>query len=279
MKIPESNLPDRQTRILITLFGLFLVVAIGILRYATGSEYAFSLLYLAPIIMVGWYVGFWPGIVVAITGASTWLAADLMMVGSFSSPAVPFINETLRLTVFLIMVYAVTSLRQKLWISRSDYLTGLANVRHFLELADIELRRARRYSRPLTGIFIDLDDFKEINDEFGHETGDKALRLAARCFADGVREIDIVARFGGDEFLILMPETATEDARVVLDRLQVELPETMNAKGWRTTFSAGVATFASPPADATEILRKTDELMYMAKAAGKNTVKYEVIAG
>lgn len=278
MKIPEINLPDRKTQFYIVIFCFFLVVCIGILRYATGPEYAFSLFYLAPIILASWYVGFWAGVIIAITSASSWLAADLFMLSGFSSVAVPFINETLRLIVFIIVVYAVTSLEQRLWISRSDYLTGLANVRHFLELADIELRRARRYSRPLTVIFIDLDDFKLINDKFGHEVGDKALRVAARCLEEGVREIDVVARYGGDEFLILMPETAEEEARSVIERLQVELLECMSEKGWPVTFSAGVATFVKAPLDPAEILRSTDTLMYAAKANGKNTVNYEVIS-
>ena len=271
-------MPDRQTRLYIAAFGLFLVVCIGILRYVTGPEYAFSLFYLAPIILVSWYVGFWAGVVIAVASASSWLAADLFMLSGFSSEAVPFINETLRLLVFLIIAYAVASLRQNLWVSRSDYLTGLANVRHFLELADIELRRARRYSRPVTAIFLDLDDFKQINDKFGHEVGDEALRVAARCLEAGVREIDIVARFGGDEFLVLMPETTVEEARSVVERLQVELLESMSEKGWPTTFSAGVATFTQAPQDTTEILRRTDELMYSAKAAGKNTVNYQAIS-
>jgi diguanylate cyclase (GGDEF)-like protein len=264
---------------LIVTFGLFLVLCIAFLKFITGPEYAFSILYIIPVLLVSWFVGFPSGLVIAFAGAGSWLVADMMNVGSFSSPAVPIINEALRLILFSLFAYAASSLRNRLLLSHSDYLTGLANTRHFIEMAAVEIKRARRYGHPLTATFIDLDDFKKINDLYGHHVGDMALIAAADCLKKGVRDIDIVARFGGDEFIIMMPETSGAEAVKVIERLQSSVLDCMKKNDWPATFSAGVATFETLPDDPIEILRQTDELMYAAKSAGKNAIMHQTITG
>ena len=261
---------------LLTGAGLLVVLGISAIRYFTGPEFALSVFYLLPIILITWLVGFWPGVLVAVVSTLGWLVADLFFLDTFSHVYVPFINESFRLTVFFIIIFLITSLRKRLEISHTDYLTGLANTRWFLELTELELRRARRYMHPITIVFLDLDGFKNVNDTLGHQVGDKVLRDTAGCLLSVVRDTDVVARFGGDEFLILMPETAESSVHVIIDRLQSELAKLLIIEHQSLSFSAGVVTFNEPPEKADDLLRHADMLMYDAKTAGKNTIKYQV---
>jgi diguanylate cyclase (GGDEF)-like protein len=140
----------------------------------------------------------------------------------------------------------------------------------------MEINRARRYEHPLTVAYIDLDNFKTINDRFGHSMGDNLLRLVADTIKNNIRLIDTVVRMGGDEFAILLPETGPEAAKAITRKIQKINLELMQKNGWPVTFSIGVVTFISPPSTVDEILKRSDNLMYSAKNNGKNTIKYEV---
>ena len=139
-----------------------------------------------------------------------------------------------------------------------------------------EINRARRYDHPFTVVCIDLDNFKTVNDCFGHSTGDILLRLIARTIQQNIRVTDTVARLGGDEFAILLPETGRNVAEVILQKVQKINLEIMRRHGCPVTFSIGVATFTSPPSTVDETLRVSDQLMYSAKNNCKNSIQYEV---
>jgi diguanylate cyclase (GGDEF)-like protein len=140
----------------------------------------------------------------------------------------------------------------------------------------MEINRARRYEHPFTVVCIDLDNFKIVNDCFGHSTGDILLRLVARTLQQNIRATDTVARLGGDEFAILLPETGQNVAEVILQRVQKINLDIMRRHGWPVTLSIGVVTFTSPPSTVDETLRISDQLMYSAKNNGKNSIQYEV---
>jgi len=125
--------------------------------------------------------------------------------------------------------------------------------------------------------YMDIDNFKGVNDRFGHQTGNNLLRLVAHRIKANVREVDTVARLGGDEFAILLTETGSESAQAVFRKLQKDLLEAMQENKWPVTFSMGAVTFMRPPIDVEEMIKKADELMYMAKKSGKNTIKHEVL--
>ena len=110
-------------------------------------------------------------------------------------------------------------------MARIDFLTGVLNSRAFYQIATAEIQRSGRYGHPLTLAYIDLDNFKTVNDEFGHSTGDELLKTVARTFSDNLRSSDYVARLGGDEFAILMTETSAQAALNVVARIQVLLEE------------------------------------------------------
>ncbi len=162
-------------------------------------------------------------------------------------------------------------------LSRTDDLTGIMNRRAFTELCMIEIGRARRFENPFSVAFIDLDNFKVVNDKFGHSTGDELLCSVAETIQKNIREIDLFTRLGGDEFMLLLVKSDSESSLEVVKKLQNMLMDVMNKKGWPVTFSIGLVTYNSPPDEVEEIIRNTDELMYAAKQSGKNTIMCKVL--
>ena len=147
----------------------------------------------------------------------------------------------------------------------------MLNARAFGERLTQELERNRRYPRPLTLLYLDLDDFKAVNDAHGHQTGDAVLRLVADAMRSSVRQADVVGRLGGDEFALLMPET---DAKLA-DAAAVRLAESLRKifQGTPTvTASIGVVSCQGGDAVSDDLLRRADQAMYEAKRAGKDRV-------
>jgi diguanylate cyclase (GGDEF)-like protein len=157
----------------------------------------------------------------------------------------------------------------------TDELTGLANRRRFMEVVELELKRAERFQSPLGLLLVDLDDFKLVNDRFGHGTGDEVLRALSDVFRESLRDVDLAARLGGEEFAVLLPETDYSGAAGVAERLRASLASlelaTPDGEGFGVTASFGVAVY--PEAQSVdELLRTADAALYRAKAEGKNRV-------
>jgi len=270
---------DSSSCLIILAFIFALLV--GAIRYLTGPELALSLFYLFPVILVTWKVGKWAGIFISVTSAVSWLAADLMMLNTFSNAAIPYMNETFRLIVFLIITHITFELKKSLEsqkaLARTDFLTKIANRLSFFELANLELSKSTRFGYPLTVLYIDLDDFKNFNDHFGHKAGDLLLRAVAEKIRKNIREIDIFARFGGDEFFLLLSETGVESAHTVANKLQNKLLDLVHKNSWPVTFSTGMVTYERSPGSVDEMVEKADTLMYSAKKKGKNMIQHEVI--
>lgn len=160
--------------------------------------------------------------------------------------------------------------------ARLDPKTGLANTRHFHEVFRQELARASRYRRPLAVIVADLDHFREVNNTHGHLTGDDVLKGIADLLRENVRGMDTAARFGGEEFCILLPETGGLDAVDVAARIReaVERREfEVDGARFHVTLSLGVAAFPDDGAATTDLLRRADEALYQAKSQGRNCVR------
>lgn len=140
----------------------------------------------------------------------------------------------------------------------------------------MELNKAKRFKRPFTIIFLDLDNFKEVNDNFGHDQGDAALCSVARTTAENIRSVDIFARLGGDEFAVFLPETGPDAADTIVKKLHASLLEAMQSNGWPITFSIGVATFDGEIGSVDQMIKKADDIMYSVKSSGKNNIKRQV---
>ncbi len=160
-------------------------------------------------------------------------------------------------------------------LATTDSLTGSLTRRHFFDLAHREFSRAKRYDRKLSAVMIDIDFFKAINDQYGHATGDEALRAVVTRSRHNLREIDLLGRYGGDELIILMPEVGLRDATRAAERLIAAVAETpliTNEHRIDLSASAGVATVEDSP-DLQTMIRRADVALYEAKQAGRNCVR------
>ena len=260
---------------------VFLTLFIGCIRYLTGPDLALSLFFLFPIFAATWFAGCWAGVLMSFLSALSWLAADILLLAPFKQTYVPILNETFRLIVFLIVTFMLTGFKRALNrqkdLAMTDYLTGVANRRAFIEFASIELSRAHRYEYPLSVVSLDLDNFKYVNDHFGHSAGDRLLQIVAETLKRNTRLIDLTARLGGDEFMLLLTRTGNQDARAIVEKLRHEILDVMRTNHWPVTVSIGVMTFTTAPNNVDVLMQKADALMYAAKANGKNQIKLDGI--
>ncbi len=160
-------------------------------------------------------------------------------------------------------------------LARIDELTGLLNRRSFIERTEYEINRARRLDHSLAIAMIDLDNFKEVNDQFSHQIGDQVLREIANLLCINIRNIDIIGRYGGDEITLLMPETTQDNAFQALQRLKNILAEhefICNERVFRVTASIGLACYQAADASFEKMISAADEALYRAKDHGRNQV-------
>ena len=191
----------------------------------------------------------------------------------------PFDRQDLRLLTHLaeqasIALERATLQEQATNLGLTDELTRMYNARYFEQALDREIRRCRRYGSMMALIFVDLDHFKTINDRYGHLMGSQCLAKVAQIMATSVRDVDILARYGGDEFVVILPETTVATAKAVAERLHAEIGSHVFLKetGANVHISAsiGIAGFPDHARTKEEIIRKADEAMYQAKDAGRN---------
>lgn len=162
-------------------------------------------------------------------------------------------------------------------LSHTDELTGLLNMRAFNLVLEKEIARVMRHALPFTVIMIDIDHLKGINDQFGHTTGSRLIKTIAESIKDCVRSSDVLARFGGDEFVILMSHTSTAHAHSAAERIRTAIHNTsFDMKGARisSTVSIGIASFPECTENATDVLDKADMALYKSKQGGRNQVTY-----
>lgn len=168
-------------------------------------------------------------------------------------------------------------------LSRTDALTNLHNRRSILDLLDQELTRVQRKPSPLSVVILDLDHFKKVNDTWGHPMGDRVLQIAARVLRDAVRDGDHVGRYGGEEFMLILPDTRLTDAMTVLERCRQQLVAaevmTDNQDRLQITASFGLVCQDKTPLLASQqLIQHADEALYAAKANGRNRIEVQVLA-
>ncbi len=274
-----------------TALGLSLVVAlalVGWLDYATGPWLSFELLYLAPVMAAAWWLGRAPALTAGLTAGLTWLVAEAW--GHRGEPMRALLwNGSSRLAMLLaigLMGSRIRADRARLQaanqrladlldgaerLARTDPLTGLPNRRAFLERLADELARSKRSGGSICLAYLDLDNFKRLNDRNGHAEGDEFLQQAALAIRDTVRSTDVSARLGGDEFAVLFVEAKPGTTEVLAQRLLHRIRALGDRyPGLDLGVSIGMALFDAPPEKAEDILRRADAAMYQAKSAGKH---------
>ncbi|HEY5118743.1 MAG TPA: GGDEF domain-containing protein [Anaerolineales bacterium] len=247
-----------------------------------GTEVALTVFYLIPIVVSIWFVNENAGVAVSLVSGvlaayDTEVVSGLIyrdfMIGAWAILS--------RLVFFLVTVWLVGELHRNMEfihkMAMTDNLTGVYNARAFFDFLQKEVARSHRYKRSISLMYLDLDNFKMINDTLGHQTGNSALAIVAGTLKNSVRLTDIVARFGGDEFAVLLPETEQEAARAIAERAQENMVREMNANHWPLTFSVGLSTCQDELCTADELIQVADDLMYQVKRSGKNGILYQIM--
>jgi diguanylate cyclase (GGDEF)-like protein len=250
---------------------------IGVIDFLTGSEYAFSIFYFFPILLAAWYAGLPGGLTLSIESAFVWYFADVLArTPPYPSPLIPAWNTGVRfatfLTVSILLHLLHNTLHRETLFARIDYLTEAANTRAFYEAVESQISVLKRRQRPFTVLYLDLDNLKELNDAFGHSTGDKVLRATVTTLKRVLRPNDTIGRLGGDEFAVLLPEADARGAEIVATRVQSALRRDPGGQH-QVTYSIGALTCTVEPKSVDELIAKADNLMYEAKRTGKDRVR------
>ncbi len=280
---PIASAPsaELQPKILFVASGFLMLLAVVSADAQLGSRFGMLLFYLAPITWLVWQVG---------RGAALWMAvaATLARFGVEITEAINasrFGSELIwsvssELIFFLIFVGLLLRVRQQLEaeraLARSDALTGLANARAFELILIAERERLVRYNRVVSLVYFDLDNFKEVNDRYGHGAGDELLKIVGELVSSGIRQVDSGARLGGDEFALILPETGATGAEMVARRISESILRAARARDWPVTCSMGCVTFEGAPPPIEEMTRAADAAMYRAKHGGKNRIETQV---
>jgi diguanylate cyclase (GGDEF)-like protein len=218
------------------------------------------------------------------------IACCYLYMSYLSYPTDLFAAETFTMLMakfspFLLVAYVTSMLasdilnaKQRITrLSKTDDLTGLLNMRAFNSILKREIARVTRYAQPFTVIMVDVDGLKSVNDRYGHSTGSRLIKSISESINESIRNTDILARYGGDEFVILMTHTSTEQAQMAAERIRAAVHNTsFDMKGDRiaTTVSVGIASFPESVSEAEEVLDKADIALYRSKQCGRDRVTY-----
>jgi diguanylate cyclase (GGDEF)-like protein len=262
---------------------LVAVATIGWLDHAISPDLGFPLFYLLPVVAAGWWLGALPAAGVALASAGSWLLVEVPWDDPSALP-LSIWNKSTRLVLFLVVGLLIARVRRdqrrldalatrEAELARTDALTGLPNGRAFIEHLRLEMGRGHRAGVPVAVAYVDLDNFKAVNDRFGHLAGDDVLRRVAAIVRAGIRSGDLAARLGGDELAVVLWDIDADGAlrtggRIVesVNGLRDEFPDT------EIGASVGIALFRQMPDRVEDLIGRADDAMYRAKAAGKGCV-------
>jgi diguanylate cyclase (GGDEF)-like protein len=254
------------------------VAAVALLDLGAGAGVTLAPLHVVPVGAAAWASRTWASVLATAAAAATMTVLLLEATALLAAAA----SAAVLLIVLAAVMLGVQALRRLVFdehrASVVDSLTGALNRRGFEMVAERELARSARERNELSIAYFDLDGFKRINDERGHAAGDAVLTTFADAVKVSVRATDVFARFGGDEFVLLLPDTDARQALIVVDRIRRILAETATDLG-RLTASIGVATYRRPPESVDALVFGVDHLMYEAKERGGDAVVGQMVVG
>jgi diguanylate cyclase (GGDEF)-like protein len=271
---PEGVDPFALPRRWALVVGFCMFTAAAALDYATPYQLSLGSLYLFAILAVSWNCGMAWGLAFTALSMGCQIALGIAQGHPFLKDLYFFQSQANVLLEYAVAVVLTSQLRRlferERQTARIDHLTGVKNRQGFHEVLESEVARHLRNGASFCLAYIDVDDFKGVNDRFGHSEGDRLLEAVGHVTAASVRRSDTVGRIGGDEFAVLFPETNQAEALAIEGKLREALHTiTRPRPWWSVTFSMGVATFKSMPSSADAAMSFVDQLMYRAKRSGK----------
>lgn len=276
----ESGFVKQGEHMRSVLFAGTILLAIATFDVLTRVQLRIPQFYLVPVVLIAWHVGLRMSIATAILTATIIFFCGVQAGYHDARPFSFYFEQLATLLSFVaagVLAARLRGVQDHLTKSvRRDQLTGIANRMALMERLTLELARHRRTAQSFALVFIDCDNFKEINDRRGHLEGDHFLKIVAATLQGAMRTTDFVSRLSGDEFIVFLPDTDQRGAQCVADTLALRLREGTLRTGWHMTFSIGVAVFTTPPANPDIAIRHADHLMYVAKQAGKGRSILEV---
>lgn len=265
-----------MARLAVWLMALTVAGILAYVRVATEAEFAFASVVILPVFAVSWFVRKKEGVIYSALAAGVWVSADIEAGRQFSAAWIPWANGLTHFVVYALVAYLTATLREVLVreydLARHDALSGLLNRRAFFESGVAETARAKRYGHSLGIVFLDLDDFKQLNDARRHEVGDMALKVVGDALKRSLRNTDVVARLGGDEFAAILPETTFESATEAGNKIANAINAVLRDFS-PVSVSLGVAWFENVTDCFVEMVNAADGLMYEIKEAGKHGVR------
>jgi diguanylate cyclase (GGDEF)-like protein len=258
------------------VFILVSFLFVSALDYVTGNEIRLYPLYFLPIAKAAYDFGKKGAILSSVFASIIWVIIQYYSGRVYSSWIIWVINFASQGVVFLIVSMLVARLRDSLVkansLSLTDSLTGLFNSRALYELANKKLNDCHLNKHSVVMAYIDLDNFKAVNDTLGHDQGDLLLRKVAQLFKNNIRPSDLVARMGGDEFVIFLAEIDSEAATGLLEKVREEIHQIPDFEGLNISASIGAVAYLIAPTDLQQIISQADKHMFSVKKSGKNRV-------
>jgi diguanylate cyclase (GGDEF)-like protein len=269
----QPNIFDLPRRQALALSLCMLLAAAG-LDFITSYEISLAALYLFAILTASWNLGIVWGIVFVLLSLGCQIAMGLVQGHHYSTMSYFFQSQANLFLEYCVAVFLTSQLRslfeRERQTARIDLLTGVKNRQGFHEVLESEISRHLRNGASFCLAYVDCDNFKAVNDRFGHGEGDRLLEAVGHVTRASVRRSDTVGRLGGDEFAILFPETNQAEALAIEGKLREALDTiTRPRPWWAVTFSIGIATFKTMPPSADAAMGYVDQLMYRAKRTGK----------
>ncbi|MES2102461.1 MAG: GGDEF domain-containing protein [Pseudomonadota bacterium] len=266
-------------RLAILIAALVATILIGVPDYLIGIDISLSIFYILPVGFATWYAGKNTGILIAFVSAVPLLMEQLKENYLASRPGILFWNLFLHVAtmgvIVLLLERLAIHLQNEKDLARTDAVTGILNRRAFLELLEASLALMAREEAGFALAYIDLDDFKGINDRDGHDEGDRVLRLLAHTLQKSVRQSDVVARLGGDEFALLIHGANLQQASAFIEKIRHAIRLAFQMESLPLTCSMGCVTFKGQAHDIHGIIKAADLLMYRVKREGKDGVVVE----
>ncbi|MFK7741701.1 MAG: GGDEF domain-containing protein [Planctomycetota bacterium] len=258
-----------------------LLVFVAILDWLSQAEIAASLGYLLPISLAAFGGGRVAAAVFGVLCAGIWLWMDVAAHSGPVQTEVQVVNLIVLTVIYQLFGLLLATLCELLdherRLARTDALTSLHNRRALWSAVSREASRGRRHGVPFSVAYLDVDGFKGVNDSLGHHAGDALLQRIALVLKEDLRELDMVARPGGDEFCILLPGTDEAGAGRVMQRLRKRLARAAWRKAFDIDFSIGVLTVLDAPENVDEVVEKADQLMYQVKRSGRGLLLFDTL--